>query len=265
MVSLKDLKRFPDYDPPKDHIGQKSNTCVYWNKALASYKTNNHEKKWVYMYVKTNLPPEHLDRKFINRPRNADSFESQSSEISVLSDMTEKSEEARGPIIDIATVIYDRFPKSKYHLLVLPLLVGANNPSEFKKSHLMMLKGVHDLARMIAKHLEIKYGAGPFSIGYHAHPSMDDLHIHIISKDFESEFLKSKQHYNSFVNEEFFLTIDRVESDLKNHGKVLINIRSKDSLKDDLRCHVCSEKITKRPGIPSLQEHLQEHLRSHVK
>ena len=184
MVSLNDLKRFPDYSPPNDMLGQKSNTGVYWSKALASYKTNEHEKQWVYMYAKTNLPPEHLERKFTNRPRDANSFESQSSEISVLSDISEKSnEDARGPIIDIATVIYDRYPKAKHHLLVLPLLVGASGPSEFKKSHLIMLKGVHDLARLIAKHLEIKYGAGPFSIGNHAHPSMDDLHIHIISQD----------------------------------------------------------------------------------
>jgi diadenosine tetraphosphate (Ap4A) HIT family hydrolase len=200
-----------------------------------------------------------------NRPRDAESFESTFSGISCVSGVSgvsEISETLDNPdnITDVAVVIYDRYPKAKFHLLVLPLLVGANNPGEFKRGHLPMLKGVHNLAKMIAKHLEMEYGAGPFSIGYHAKPSMDDLHIHIVSQDFDSEYIKNKGHYNSFVNKDFFVTVDRAERDLRKYGYIKIKKDVKDLLKGPLKCHVCSKPIIRKPGMKILQGHLKEHL-----
>lgn len=43
-----------------------------------------------------------------------------------------------------------------------------------------------------------------FKIGYHAEPSMQQLHLHVISMDFNSPSLKTKKHWNSF-NTEFFV------------------------------------------------------------
>lgn len=37
-----------------------------------------------------------------------------------------------------------------------------------------------------------------FQIGFHAQPSMQRLHLHVISKDFISSYLKTKKHWNSF-------------------------------------------------------------------
>lgn len=42
-----------------------------------------------------------------------------------------------------------------------------------------------------------------FKIGYHASPSMQRLHIHVISKDFNSAYLKTKRHWNSFNTDNF--------------------------------------------------------------
>lgn len=42
-----------------------------------------------------------------------------------------------------------------------------------------------------------------FIIGYHMSPSMQRLHLHVVSKDFNSDYLKTKKHWNSF-NTEFF-------------------------------------------------------------
>lgn len=39
----------------------------------------------------------------------------------------------------------------------------------------------------------------PCRCGYHAIPSLQPLHIHIISQDFDSPALKKKQHWNSFT------------------------------------------------------------------
>lgn len=46
-----------------------------------------------------------------------------------------------------------------------------------------------------------------FKIGYHASPSMQRLHLHVVSNDFESPSLKTKIHWNSF-NTELFLSTD---------------------------------------------------------
>lgn len=44
-----------------------------------------------------------------------------------------------------------------------------------------------------------------FKIGYHAAPSMHRLHLHVISRDFQSVCMKTKKHWNSF-NTPFFLS-----------------------------------------------------------
>jgi aprataxin len=44
-------------------------------------------------------------------------------------------------------------------------------------------------------------------MGFHAHPSMNHLHLHIISRDMHSPCMKHRKHYNSF-NTDFFLPLD---------------------------------------------------------
>jgi aprataxin len=52
-----------------------------------------------------------------------------------------------------------------------------------------------------------------FKTGFHAVPSMDLLHAHIVSQDFDSSWLKTKKHWNSFASE-FFLSAEFVLSEL---------------------------------------------------
>jgi aprataxin len=49
-------------------------------------------------------------------------------------------------------------------------------------------------------------------VGVHANPSMNHLHIHLLSKDMHSDSLKHRQHYQSF-NTEFLCTIDEMPLD----------------------------------------------------
>jgi hypothetical protein len=42
-----------------------------------------------------------------------------------------------------------------------------------------------------------------FRIGFHAVPSMKPLHLHVISQDFISPWLKHKKHWASFTSEYF--------------------------------------------------------------
>lgn len=66
-----------------------------------------------------------------------------------------------------------------------------------------MLREMEELAQNM---IEIEGCAlDEFKIGYHAKPSMQRLHLHVISRDFHSSWLKTKKHWNSF-NSSFLLS-----------------------------------------------------------
>ena len=132
-----------------------------------------------------------------------------------------------------ATVVYDRFPKGFVHLLVLPMTIRAEKPSHFSKYDLQDLKKIHKLAYDIADDLQARYDLPPFYVGYHALPSMADLHIHIVSGDLASQYMKRREHYTSFTNDAYFLTPEKVEFDIQKYGKVMIQPQS--TLKNILR------------------------------
>jgi hypothetical protein len=147
-----------------------------WKNSLGPYKTNSHDTRWVYAY--TPLGP----------------------------------------------VVYDKYPKSRIHLLFLPYDVSyydfnfntavvATKPRDFRYYHLPKLYAIHNICKQIAKHLETVYRT-QFTIGYHLTPTMNDLHIHIISTDY-MYIKKNKQ--DSFKSNRF-ITIDEVCYDLENYG-----------------------------------------------
>lgn len=140
----------------------------------------------------------------------------------------------------LAVVIYDKYPKSFVHLLVLPYEISyvdkkklkyysANKVTQFRKKHLPSIKKVHRFIRKLMNFLSFSLGIGYWDssgkyqlglqAGYHFNPSMDDLHIHIISTDFYYA-RKNKKHMRSFSPHEF-ITIDKVESILEKGHKVM--------------------------------------------
>jgi aprataxin len=90
-------------------------------------------------------------------------------------------------------------------------------------------------------------------VGVHAYPSMNHLHIHILSVDRHSIFMKKPGHYNSF-NTKFFVPLedfpltagdDRYQPDMLkkfNHG--------------DLICWKCGKNFARR--FARLKEHLDK-------
>ncbi len=169
-----------------------SNNGIKWKKLLGQYKTTNHDPRWVYMYS------------------------------------------------NVANIIYDKYPKSLIHLLVLPFSVSyvdkdtgkiiyANKPSQFKRGHRDSLKVVHNLCKIVAKNLMSRYNVR-LKIGYHLEPTMDDLHIHIISDDFS--FAKNKNQRKSFSDKNF-ITIDEVDTQLLIRGSINYNKKIKYEKYDD--------------------------------
>lgn len=96
-------------------------------------------------------------------------------------------------------VINDKYPKAKLHYLVLPE-DNINSIYKLNSSHVRLLEGFGKLYEEIkAEHKDHNLRAG-----FHAVPSMQRLHMHIISTDMISPCLKTKIHWNSFTTK-FFL------------------------------------------------------------
>ena len=157
---------------------------------------------------------------------------------------------------ELTVVIRDAYPKARHHFLVLP----NQNISDLRalnSTHLSLLEKILEDGKTIADDVKKSDNSASFKYGYHASPSMTRLHMHVISQDFNSPCLKNKKHWNSFTTD-FFMEAEKVISILRDKGKVDLDVKGfyEPMLKQDLRCHVCHEKLK---NIPKLKEHILKH------
>jgi len=156
---------------------------------------------------------------------------------------------------DNYVVIYDAFPKSKVHLLVLPRAIkNINSINELQKErHLEALQDLKEFVNKLMKHME----PHDLKAGFHAIPSLDHLHLHVISQDFESDRLKNKKHWNSFTNPTYFIELERVIEALQAQGKMNNDLEetAKEALKAPLQCPRCASREPKT--VPEMKRHLQ--------
>lgn len=120
-------------------------------------------------------------------------------------------------------IIRDAFPKSCFHYLILPrsakktrqLPTLVFRDLTFKAE---ISKYVEICTDILVKEFESKYEVKEGSdikirdfvqVGCHSVPSLSNLHIHVLTKDFHSARLKNKKHYNSF-NTDFFIPFDQL-------------------------------------------------------
>lgn len=156
---------------------------------------------------------------------------------------------------DKIVIIKDAYPKAKHHFLVLP----KDNISSLRAlnlSHVSLLQGMLELGKSLESELTTKDPSLTFQHGYHAVPSMTRLHMHVISRDFNSPCLKTKKHWNSFTTD-FFLPAEDVIGRLQTHGKVVVDkARYDEVLKSPLKCHVCHASCQ---NMPKLKDHILRH------
>ncbi|XP_075718967.1 aprataxin isoform X2 [Rhinoderma darwinii] len=154
---------------------------------------------------------------------------------------------------DKVVVIKDKYPKARYHWLVLPLQ-SISSLKMLRTEHLELLQHMHAVGEKIAQQ-HSAHSKAQFRLGYHAIPSMSHIHLHIISQDFDSPCLKNKKHWNSFTTD-YFLESEVVMDMIKLNGKVTVKDGASELLKSSLQCNVC--KI-QQATIPQLKEHLKKH------
>ncbi|KAM5194040.1 aprataxin isoform 2-T2 [Mantella aurantiaca] len=154
---------------------------------------------------------------------------------------------------DKVVVIKDKYPKARYHWLVLPWR-SISSLKALRSEHLELLQHMHAVGEnIIQEHSSL--GRAKFRLGYHAIPSMSHIHLHVISQDFDSPCLKNKKHWNSFTTE-YFLDSKEIVDMIKLKGKVEVKDGASELLKSSLQCNVCK---VQQATIPQLKEHLKKH------
>ncbi|KAH7510477.1 hypothetical protein FEM48_ZijujUnG0125000 [Ziziphus jujuba var. spinosa] len=154
-------------------------------------------------------------------------------------------------ISDDIVVLNDLYPKGRRHLLVLARHQGLDRLADVRNEHLHLLKTMHAVGLKWAEKFLQEDASLVFRLGYHPDPSMRQLHLHVISQDFDSKHLKHKKHWNSF-NTAFFLdSVDLIE-EVSSQGKAILK-NDENLLSMELRCHRCRSA---HPTIPRLKSHI---------
>ncbi|KAK2577152.1 hypothetical protein KPH14_003312 [Odynerus spinipes] len=104
----------------------------------------------------------------------------------------------------------------------------------------------------VAEELTKKHPEHEFIVGYHAMPSMQRMHLHVISTDFNSQCLKTKYHWNSFTTP-FFIPFKEILKQLRENGELqkLSREEAQKYLNTELKCHKCKVKpknMESKPG-----------------
>jgi diadenosine tetraphosphate (Ap4A) HIT family hydrolase len=87
---------------------------------------------------------------------------------------------------DAIVVMRDKFAKSRHHLLTMPRQ-KIDGLKDLTREHLPLLDAMYERSLSVRDELLASQGAVcvPFRIGFHAVPSMKQLHMHIVSQDFD--------------------------------------------------------------------------------
>ncbi|CAG01283.1 unnamed protein product, partial [Tetraodon nigroviridis] len=154
---------------------------------------------------------------------------------------------------DKVVVIRDKYPKARYHWLVLPWR-SISSLKALREEDCELVKHMQQVAELMIQRCP-DAGTLRFRSGYHAIPSMSHVHLHVISQDFDSPCLKNKKHWNSFTTD-YFIESQAVIQMLETDGKISIREGTSELLKLPLRCHVCRKELS---TMPALKEHLKSH------
>ncbi|KAF4723506.1 aprataxin-like protein, partial [Perkinsus olseni] len=147
------------------------------------------------------------------------------------------------------TTVYDGYPKSTVHLLILPDQ-RIKTPQQLDRSGefgTSFLRRVHKYADWLIGelHKQEHLRELEFKLGIHAVPSMEPFHVHIISTDMRSNRIKHKKHWNSFTTP-FFVQLTQVEDILERDGNLHSILSRESHLRDDLLCNTCSRNFGSR-------------------
>ena len=154
-----------------------------------------------------------------------------------------------------ALLVYDGYPKARRHLLALAPrgspLDGVASVRKLRPKHLPALRALHAACRAAAAHLA--RDGFRFRVGYHARPSLEPLHAHVVSVDLVADALKTKKHFHSFATD-LFIDASELERWVAEGSGTVADELSKRAAPDGLRCHRCGAAAA---NVPALKRHLE--------
>lgn len=136
-------------------------------------------------------------------------------------------------------VIYDKMPKARRHMLVLPLR-EIDSPQTLKRFHLPVLRALHATALKTVAMLQAEDPSLTFRIGYHAIPTLQQLHLHVVSEDFDSRCMNRELRWNSFTTP-FFIPSTEMMAIIERDGK-FDGTEYKRYLRQDIVCFRCQHR-----------------------
>ena len=151
-------------------------------------------------------------------------------------------------------VAYDVYPKARVHVLILPRAPLAK-PHELAAQHARLLRHMLHLAEWLAPRLRDQHPElSPLRCGFHAVPSMRQMHLHMISLDFESPDLKRPRHWIIF-NTDYLVPPQQWADMLEQHGRVLVERTAEEAkLKMPM---VCPLTGTALDGMEAVRRHVR--------
>eukprot|EP01024_Parvocaulis_polyphysoides_P064295 TRINITY_DN746_c0_g1_i1.p1 TRINITY_DN746_c0_g1~~TRINITY_DN746_c0_g1_i1.p1 ORF type:complete len:499 (-),score=61.09 TRINITY_DN746_c0_g1_i1:274-1680(-) len=153
----------------------------------------------------------------------------------------------------LCIMIKDKYPKAQFHALVISKENRLNSIYDLEKKDSAILMHLRDVGEHRINNT-LKLPVSNFRIGFHSIPSMRQLHLHVVSTDYDSESLKNKKHWNSFASP-FFLGFWAVYNQLQRYGKVYVDVENAEKLlKNDLKCYKCNAQFDK---LPQLKKHIK--------
>ncbi|KAL6771120.1 hypothetical protein ACKKBF_B33995 [Auxenochlorella protothecoides x Auxenochlorella symbiontica] len=157
---------------------------------------------------------------------------------------------------ELCVGVLDKYPKARAHALVLAREPDLLSVHDLRQRHVSLLRHMLERARGWSAARAAEDPSLPaFRCGFHALPSMPQLHLHVISQDFDSPCLKTKQHYNSFTTP-FFLDAERwVIPRLQAGGRLSAqDLRgAAEHIRRPLACHRCGQGLA---NMPKVKDHL---------
>lgn len=111
--------------------------------------------------------------------------------------------------------------KGKYHLLVIPRGQLIRGLSQLNETHLPLLERMRMTGCLIASWLRLNRGVPAVQCGFHAIPSMTQLHMHVVSRDLAGDGMRTAKHWRSFQRP-FFVPVSEVISMLSKDGHVKV-------------------------------------------
>eukprot|EP00927_Polykrikos_kofoidii_P041778 TRINITY_DN35628_c0_g1_i1.p1 TRINITY_DN35628_c0_g1~~TRINITY_DN35628_c0_g1_i1.p1 ORF type:complete len:380 (-),score=41.94 TRINITY_DN35628_c0_g1_i1:11-1150(-) len=148
---------------------------------------------------------------------------------------------------DEFVVLQDGYPKANVHLLVLPRerVAGIRDLSGV---HLPMLRKLAAYTAWVIHGISEMSDLG-WACGLHSVPSLRQLHVHVLSRDFNSPCMKNAKHYNSF-QAPFLVALDDVVRALQADDNVQTRFAletAEGRLKNqDLLCNRCGQAFGRR-------------------